>query len=392
MSLWQKDKVLKEILQILKNPWRLKAIIGKLGGADKNNPKYVEFKSVLLGLDSSFERYFNDLEDISWWVNLGTDEVIGAIEWDSAWMIDIDLGAKPPLSKMSLIWSDYSFDEELDAKALSRLETESKEALGGVQNAFSILKGLYKPLDNLLYKIREIWGKANFLVNLKNVVSDFSKDIFSNLTGMYEDMDIKSESQINESHIASLWESHSKSDLKAKIENIKTKLEKIKEQLWAKKSWIIKEYQTGLKTLVQKGSAEKKIELEVLHFMKSSGYDLFPKEVTNRLIAELKSNILIIPWLDLSLTNINLKKGNFWESSVFIDKDNGLNIEAKRNLVKFVNKMISWKIGEPLSTESIASGVAVVDPLELKHILLKSGINDGLGWKYSKIRENLRTK
>jgi hypothetical protein len=96
-----------------------------------------------------------------------------------------------------------------------------------------------------------------------------------------------------------------------------------------------------MKQLIKRDSTEKKRELEVLEFMKSSGFDLFPKEITNRLVKELMSNTLIIPNLPLSLSNINLKNGNFGESSVFIDKENGLNIEAKRNLVKFVNKMIS---------------------------------------------------
>jgi hypothetical protein len=45
--------------------------------------------------------------------------------------------------------------------------------------------------------------------------------------------------------------------------------------------------------------------------------------------------------LPLSIKNINLKNGNFGESSVFIDKEAGLNIESKRNLIKFLNKIIS---------------------------------------------------
>jgi hypothetical protein len=45
----------------------------------------------------------------------------------------------------------------LDKKELFKLETESKEMLGAVQNGFAILKGLYKPFDNLLKQIRGIW-------------------------------------------------------------------------------------------------------------------------------------------------------------------------------------------------------------------------------------------
>jgi hypothetical protein len=45
----------------------------------------------------------------------------------------------------------------LDKKELSTLQAKSKEMLGAVQNGFAILKGLYKPFDNLLKQIRGIW-------------------------------------------------------------------------------------------------------------------------------------------------------------------------------------------------------------------------------------------
>jgi hypothetical protein len=88
-----------------------------------------------------------------------------------------------------------------------------------------------------------------------------------------------------------------------------------------KKSSVLKEYQADVEQLVKRDSVEKKKELEVLHFMKSSGFDLFPKKITNRLIRELMSNVLIIPNLPLSIRNIDLKNGHFGESSAFIDKE-----------------------------------------------------------------------
>ena len=388
----EKEKVLKDILQILKNHWRLKAIIDNLGGADRSNPHYVEFKSALLGLDSGFEEYFKDLENINLWESLSADDVVESVEWDSGGMIEIDLGGKPPVSKMSLIWSDYSFDEELDKKALSKLLEESKGELMAVQNSFTILEGLYKPFDVLLKSIRKIWWNPDFKASLKDVVSGFTQDIFSSLESMYEDMGIKWDMQIHTSDIASLWEFSTSENMMWKIQSIKDRFIKMKSHLWSKKAWIHKEYKADVEALVTRGTIEKKRELEVLEFMHSSGYDLFPKKLTNRIIKELMSGMLIIPWLDLSIKNIDLKNGNFWESSVFIDKGNGLNIEAKRNLVKFVNKMINWNTNEPLNVKSIASGVVIVDPLELKHMFVKADINDGLGWKYSKILKNLRTK
>jgi len=388
----EKDKILQEILQILKEPWKLKAIIDGLGGADRSNPHYVEFKTVLLGLDSGFTGYFDDLENIHKGTSLATEEVVGSIEWDSWWVIDIDLAANPPLSKMSLIGSEYSFDKELDTKALTELQTESKEVLGAVQESFALLEGLYKPFDVLLNQIRGIWWKPHFWASLKKLVGAFSKEIFSDLAEMYDDMGIKKESHIKEADIDRLAQSHSVAELKQNIETIKTKFTEIKEQLWNKKESLLTDYKAKLKNLVQRDSVEQKRELEVLEFMHSSGFDLFPKELSNRIIGQLKSGMLVIPNLPLGVKNIDLHKGNFGESSVFIDKGKGLNIEAKRNLVKFVNKMISWKIDEPLVVESIANGMSVIDPLELKNTFLSSGIKNTLGWKYNKILENLRTK
>jgi len=59
----EKEKILKDILELLKEPWKLKSIINDLGGADKNSSEYIEFKNNLLELDSSFESYFVELEN-----------------------------------------------------------------------------------------------------------------------------------------------------------------------------------------------------------------------------------------------------------------------------------------------------------------------------------------
>jgi len=72
-------------------------------------------------------------------------------------MMDIDLKSNPPLSKMSLIWSAYSFDEEIDKKALDKIMADSKEKLDGVQSSYATLKGLYKPFDDILIEARSSW-------------------------------------------------------------------------------------------------------------------------------------------------------------------------------------------------------------------------------------------
>ncbi len=66
---------------------------------------------------------------------------------------------------------------------------------------------------------------------------------------------------------------------------------------------------------------EKEKQLEVLKFMRASGFDLIPKEITDKIIRELQSNVLTIPGLELSTKNIDLKNGNFGESAAFINKE-----------------------------------------------------------------------
>lgn len=386
----QKEKVFNEILNILKNPWRLKSIIDELGGADTNNPKYVEFKNNLIGLDSSFENYFTDLENLNFWTSLDTNNIITWIEKDSWWIIDIDLNSNTPVNKMSLIWSSYSFDEEIDKQALAEITADSTSQLTEVQNAYTILKGAYAPFDSFMYEIRENWGKQDLKAVIKNAVANFSQDIFSELWVMYEDMGIDWSMQVTQADISSFSDIENPSDLKAKIESTKDKFQKITAYIWKTKDQVEQKYKTEIKELVQRKSEAKEKQLEVLEFFKACGFDKLPKELTNRLIRDIQSWILVIPWLPLAKENIDLKNWNFWESGAFIDKDGWINIEAKRNLVSFMNKIISWNIDKPLSVEAIASWVSQADPVFLQNQFLEANIVGGMGWKYGNIIENLK--
>lgn len=72
-------------------------------------------------------------------------------------MMSVDLNSNTPMSKMSLIGSEYSFDEEIDKKALDKLTAMSREQLDEVQNSVAVLNGLYKPFDNLVSELRKSW-------------------------------------------------------------------------------------------------------------------------------------------------------------------------------------------------------------------------------------------
>lgn len=388
-SVEQKDKALKDILEALKNDngKLLKSITEQLWWADKNNPKYLEFKNTLVWLDSWFDKYFQDLEKISSWNSLNASEVISWIEKDSWWMIDIDLNSNIPTSKLSLIWSHYSFDEEIDKQVLEKITLENKDKLDELQSSFATLKGVYTPFDWLLKNIKANWWKENLKEKINESISNFSRNLFSELDEVYEKNGIKSDIQIKEQDISSFTDIKSENDLKQKIDNFKNKIEKIKAQLVETQNEIINKYQTQIKESLTLKSKEKEKQVEVLNFMRDSGFDLIPKEISDKFIQQLQANTLNIPWLDLDTKNINLKNGNFWESVLY--KDDGLNIHSKTNMLKFMNKMISWDTNQPLKVESIANGSENINPNFLQNKFLENWIVDNLGWKEWKISENL---
>lgn len=53
--------------------------------------------------------------------------------------------------------------------------------------------------------------------------------------------------------------------------------------------------QIEVKGLLSKNSEAKEKELEVLNFMRSSGFDLIPKEISDKLIREVQGETLNIP-------------------------------------------------------------------------------------------------
>lgn len=386
----EKEAALKEILTILKQPWKLKSIIDNLGWADKNNPEYIEFRNNLIGVDSSFEKYFNSLENKSSWASLDTNKIIWEIEKDSWWFVNIDLNSDVPVSKLSLIWSSYSFDKKLDKEELSNVMKNNQEELREVKDSFSVLSDFWVCFDTLLSDIQLNWWKENFKDKLKDTVNNFSRDIFNNLDDVYNDMGIDSNNQIKESDISSFKDINSPNNLKFKIENIKEKFATIKSHLWETQTRILKDYKLEIKELVKRKSEEKEKQLEVLKFMKKTWFDLIPKSITSKIIAELQSNMLSIPWLNLSVKNIDLKNWHFWESSAFTDKNAWLNIASKTNLVKFVNKLITWNIDEPLSVKAIVNWTSIADTAMLKSKFMEAWVVGNLGWKYNKIVENLK--
>ncbi len=385
----EKEAILRRVINLLKEPWKLKSIVDELGWADKNNQKYLEFKESLIWIDSSFENYFNDLENIHSKDELNTNEIVWEIQKESWGLETIDLNSSSPVSKLSLEWSDYSFDEKIDKGALWELFEKNKNKLENIQNSVTILKGVYTPFDGLLNQIRINWWKQNLKETLKNPLSSFPSATFLNLEKVYKDIWIDSNMQLKESDFLSLKDVKNADELRVKIENIKTKFEKIKFEILEAKKDIEQKYKLDFKELVKRSEKAKEKQVEVLKFMKASWFDLIPKSITDKLILNLQSNSFQIQGLDLNVQNIDLKNWHFWES-LNIDNETWFNTLAKTNLVKFMNKLISWNIDEPLSVRAIANWISVTNQTDLKNQFRESWIVDWLGWKYNKIVQNLK--
>lgn len=387
----KKVKVLEVILNELKNPNLLQSITDNLGWADINNPEYVEFKNTLISIDSSFKDILEPLEKIHNKTAFDTKDIVESIENESGWIIDIDLTSDTPTSKMSLLWSSYGFEKEIDMKAMSEINDNCYKEIETLQNSVAVLKGTYVPFDWLLNNIRQNRNKENFNESLQNSIANFPNEVFTNLNDIYETHDIDSNIQITQIDLHSLANIENPNELETKINSIKEKFHKIQEHL--KNEWkeIVQKYNWEFTELLKRDSETKEKELEILKFLNKSGFDLLPKEITDKIVKEIQSNSLIIPWLELNPQNIDLKNGRFWESSAFIDQDWWINTMAKTNIVMFMNKLITWNsTTEPLDVEAIANGVSMADSRELKTQFEQLWLVDNLGWKYTKIIENLK--
>lgn len=389
---WEIDKEqgLKNILNLLKaNNWKiLKSIVKDLWWP--NSKEYQKFKTILVDVypDSQIKNFFESLEKQSS-NRLNTQEIIKDIEKESSWTIKIDLNSKNPLIKHSLVWRKYGFNTDIDKQALLETSNKYENKLQETKNGFAVLEGAYAPFGNLLNTVNKNSENQDIKENLKSWLSNFPKEIFWDLEKVYESLNIDSNIQIKESDFTALLETNSRSELELKLKNIESKYEKMKAQILKIEEWIKKEFKTEVKELLDIEEKNKEKQLEVLKFLRNSGFDSLPKDLTDRLIRDIESNVLTIPWLNLNRTNFDLRNWHFWESWAFIDKNEGLNIESKRNLVKFVNKVISWNINEPLAVEEVVNWTLIVDSSFIKNKSFEVWIMNNLWRKYSKIVENL---
>ncbi|WP_428738699.1 hypothetical protein [Sulfurimonas sp.] len=157
------------------------------------------------------------------------------------------------------------------------------------------LKGLYKPFASLFSEVASVNAENNFQDTLKSSVSKFQRDAFNDMDDVYENMDIDSSIQINEADINSLASSKTPEEFNEKREKILDKFKKIATVIENKKETIEQNYNDEIKELTTEDSETQEKQVEVLKYLKSSGFDLIPKEITDRLINSIQAGLLIIP-------------------------------------------------------------------------------------------------
>ncbi len=367
-SLWI-EEVKKEFKQILaefkQNPEKLQAVVKDLGWV--NSAKYKEFRESIIAVDSDFASILPDIEVVETWEKLSTKEVIDWVEKENWWVVDIELWENPPMYKMRVIWSEYWFLNEIDKSKLADITSDNKEELNEIY-------------DN--------WFKI-----LKDFKSNFSKQNYdiSKLDNLYSYFDIDSNLQINPSDLQEFREAKTQDEkLKIFSEKIKPKIDTITKIVKQKQQEILKAHNQEIKELLEKQIKAKETQKQTLDFLHKTGFDLIPQNITNELIAEIKSNVIQVKWLNIDPQRLDLKNwifGNSWLEA-------NSNQIFKENIIKFLNKLIYWEVNPKdslLKIESFTSVAwATINPTELQDILKKQWVKSDMYWDINKMRENLR--
>lgn len=123
------------------------------------------------------------------------------------------------------------------------------------------------------------------------------------------------------------------------VKNKNNDLFKQKDDLNKSLIQLKKDYEKSEKQFKSKLETKDKMQRESIIFINRIALDVIPQNLLNRLIDMLKSNMIIIPGLDIDRQAINLENQQFW-NSVTVENET----LWERNLIKFLNKLVYWEI------------------------------------------------
>ncbi len=361
------EKVLEEFKKILdefkQDPRKLQAVVEDLWWVGSEN--YEKFKSSVLSVDSSFGWYFKDIENLNSWKSLDLWEIASDVENGSWGIVDLDLDENPPVNKMHLIGSEYSFKEKIDSDKLREITSDSSEELGEIKKfGFDVLKDFYK----------NFW-KETF---------DFSK-----MQDLYDYFYVDSSEQIELNDIEDFRNAENQEE-KKKIfeEKISPKFKKLIKIVSEKQAGIYKKYEEEIKKILTREKTRKKEQLEILKFLHSIWFDLIPQQYTDKLIKIINNSETLKAKFGFD-QNINLQNWQLW-----INKDSNLqnnSILEKQIFAKFVNKVISWDEKFPIDINSMTHWIPIFKNENWEEILNKQAyINEKLKYWFNSILENLK--
>ncbi|MCH2188444.1 hypothetical protein MK079_01285 [Candidatus Gracilibacteria bacterium] len=299
----------------------------------------------------------------------------------------VDLGTKPPTKYIEseggyeLQSGEVDYAESREVKRervkLEKGITENKNKLTGVESELDLLdqqKDDIASLDlnneDILDRLFEYYNKfPNKVQNIRSLIEQVD-----NGTASTEQLRDTLQSYV-ETRIGTL--TLEKETIERQISEQQTRLTEINTQRDA-----------GILAFREKMKEQDERTREILEFLHVTGFDLLPKDFTDQIIAEVKSNSTSITGLSLDRSRIDIANGTFGESPTEEGGD-----EWKRNLLQFMNKMIYGELNPEHSLIKVDEMISVtgkrIDPTEFNIMLEEQGIKSDLGFNIVKARENL---
>jgi len=316
----EKEKILNKILNILKNPAKLKTISDDLEKYDKENNTNTlnDFKSSLISIDSSFRESFDKLDDTNSksMILLGTDNNSWVDIWKNTLSKQTDDGFEIEAwswgRKLSINGSDYkleaSIDNQDEINQILEIDNRFKSDINELNTELSSLSSIINYIDE---------ANAN-----KLSIDEIKQTIKTKNNSLYNELNLDSLTNISEIKLKISWEYNKKEEEKDKI---------------------LKEKKALVDELISRNSMEAKEidenKKETLRILEKTWFDLLPQNITNQLINEYKSNIFSIPWTSFNKETMDLSNGRFGETSTEKWWD-----AWKNNLVKFMEKAIYGEV------------------------------------------------
>ncbi len=335
--------------------------------------------------------------------NWDPTKILEDVEWNlSDNMVSLDLDHIPPKYDLGRIDSDYKFKNKLDEEQISDLTWEYLDEVKEFQEAGKNLWVVGKWYSKFKWDIQKLWQEnvkeiqsgnfSGFKEWLDAYLISLKISIRQNLEEIYnKNLDIPNELKLTKQDFNNLWNIQNPNDLKQKFENFEQKYKALQNYLifWPKKAY--KKYKNKLQQEVIEDTKEtKEKQKETLDFLHKIGFDLIPQNITNELIAEIKSNVIQVKWLNINPKSLDLKKWIFWNSWLEANSEQVF----KENIIKFLNKLIYWEINPKNSLLKIESFTSVtwatINPTELQDILKKQWVKSDMYWDINKMRDNLK--